>query len=76
MILARTKSISTSVEIIAFSFLNMTGLSNYLGEDLKSFSQGFNSSPYAFSMNDVGSLPQAADEAIKSAFDSSILSRS
>lgn len=33
---------------------------------MKGFTQGFNSSPYAFSMSDVGNLPQAADEAIKS----------
>ncbi|GAA5909718.1 hypothetical protein JCM5296_005771 [Sporobolomyces johnsonii] len=54
------------VNILAMTFLNMSGLSNFLQCDLRSFSQGFNSSPFAFSMCDVGSQPQAADEAIKS----------
>ncbi|GAA5956683.1 hypothetical protein JCM3765_005702 [Sporobolomyces pararoseus] len=66
-ILSKTPN-AVSVEIIAFSFLNLQGLQSYLGSgnDLRGFMQGFNSSPYAFSMSDVGPREQAADEAIKS----------
>ncbi|GAA5916439.1 uncharacterized protein JCM6883_006109 [Sporobolomyces salmoneus] len=70
-ILSRTASkaeTTKTVEIIAFSFLNLNGLSSFLGPgvEMRAFAQGFNSSPYAFSMSDVGNGPQAADEAIKS----------
>ncbi|GAA5956687.1 hypothetical protein JCM3765_005703 [Sporobolomyces pararoseus] len=54
------------IEIVAFSFLNMKGLSNFLGDDMATFAQGFNSSPYAFSMSDVGDISQCADIALKS----------
>lgn len=54
------------VYVVAQSFLNMVGLSNHLRcVDLRSFAQGFSSSGLAFSMIDVGSQKQAADEAIK-----------
>ncbi|GAA5980010.1 hypothetical protein JCM5350_005995 [Sporobolomyces pararoseus] len=75
-ILSKTSSPpQTQVEIVAFSFLNLHGLQSFLSSsgsgsgssiDLRSFIQGFNSSPYAFSMSDVGPREQAADEAIKS----------
>jgi hypothetical protein len=65
---SHSQSNTTTVEIITLSFSNLSGLNSYLGSgiDLRSFSQGFNSSPFAFSMIDVGSHKQAADEAIKS----------
>ncbi|GAA6008789.1 hypothetical protein JCM11491_003784 [Sporobolomyces phaffii] len=65
-VLSRTTA--RSVDMVAYSFLNLAGLSNFLGPavDLRSFVHGFNSSPYAFSMSDVGPSSQAADEAIKS----------
>lgn len=44
----------------------MKGLSNFLGDDMAAFAQGFNSSPYAFSMSDVGDISQGADIALKS----------
>ncbi|GAA6008787.1 hypothetical protein JCM11491_003783 [Sporobolomyces phaffii] len=53
------------IDIMAFSFVNMKGLSNYLGDDIPSFAQGFNSSPFAFSMSDVGDVSQGADIALK-----------
>ncbi|GAA5886969.1 hypothetical protein JCM16303_003075 [Sporobolomyces ruberrimus] len=53
-------------EIVVFSFVNMKGLSGFLQDDVASFAQGFNSSPWAFSMSDVGDIPQGADAALKS----------
>ncbi|GAA5841174.1 hypothetical protein JCM9279_000566 [Rhodotorula babjevae] len=54
------------VFIVAQSFFNMVGLSNHLRSvDLRTFAQGFSSSSLAFSMVDVGSQKQAADDAIK-----------
>jgi hypothetical protein len=46
----------------------MKGLSSFLGDDMATFAQGFNSSPYAFSMSDVGDISQGADVALKSGF--------
>ncbi|GAA6008810.1 hypothetical protein JCM11491_003791 [Sporobolomyces phaffii] len=66
---------AVAIDIDALSFLNMKGLSNFLGDDMVSFAQGFNTSPYAFSMSDVGDIPQGADTALKSHLPS-LLSRS
>ncbi|GAA5916102.1 uncharacterized protein JCM6883_001730, partial [Sporobolomyces salmoneus] len=54
------------IEVVAYSFFNMRGLSSFFGDDMATFAQGFNSSPYAFSMSDVGDIPQGADVALKS----------
>ncbi|GAA5849712.1 hypothetical protein JCM3766R1_002136 [Sporobolomyces carnicolor] len=54
------------VELVAFAFLNMKGLSNSFGDDMAAFAQGFNSSPYAVSMSDVGDVPQGASIALES----------
>ncbi|GAA5927948.1 uncharacterized protein JCM15063_006041 [Sporobolomyces koalae] len=54
------------LDIIAFSFVNMKGLTRFIGDDIASFAQGFNSSPYAFTMSDLGEQSQGADTALKS----------
>ncbi|GAA5836352.1 hypothetical protein JCM5353_002494 [Sporobolomyces roseus] len=54
------------IDMVAYSFLNVRGLSNFLGDDIREFAHGFNSSPWAFSMLDVGESSQSADSAIKS----------
>ncbi|GAA5836351.1 hypothetical protein JCM5353_002493 [Sporobolomyces roseus] len=47
---------ANDVEIGVFvsSFLNVQGLADYTGDDIRSFAQGFNSSSFASAMSDVG----------------------
>lgn len=51
-----------------FLFSNATGLARFLGIGLSAFTRGFNSTAYAMLMVDAGTQPQAANEAIKSAY--------